>query len=382
MGRNMKKQKLSILHIFLIFAVFATKISAKMHEMTPTSVLNETPLEMVILNQVHSIETEARSGDVVGNGRIWDNPSLDHLFLSPEEREDRNDRFDIFLDLMGIDPSEARSGDVVGNGGGVYETQAYFYYHNLAKHIVSTFDQDFVKFTDDEIVVLRRILDHMPLFGEQGKLVFLSQASQPGFFFEQNVDEAPRLAKTGFSFSYPIFINREMVYENFDKTSSQWINVLIHELGHQVGVKNHLLLEELGAKVATVAQTDKEQLRYHFDKDHSLEIVVFNHSFVNGVADVNVTFADQSVSLRGLNSQEIKGICGNLSFGGIQFENLHWEKRPGFLQAGEPLTVKAAAWAKVKCQDEAAGLFYDRSRDVTFDIVLETSSVEANIKIK
>lgn len=330
--------------------------------------------------------TSALSGDVVGNGRLWDDPAMpgmdDHLFISPEDRNNRNDHFNTFLEYMGIDPEQARSGDVVGNGGGVHESQAYFYYHNLAKHIVSTFDQEFVVFSDDEKKVLREILNLMPLFGEQGKLVFLSPEQYPGFFFDEEVDQAPRLAKTGYDHKYPIFFNRAMVYESFEKNTGTWISILIHELGHQVGVANHNLLEELGAKVALVASTEKEQLKYEFNKENVLEVIVYNHSFVNGVADVNITFRDQSAPLSGLAGKEVRDVCGNLSFGGIQFQNLHWNSRPKVSRDGTHVQVHANAWAKVKCHDKNTGVFYDRSRDVSFKVEIYTKEVKAKLEME
>ncbi|MCR9204150.1 MAG: hypothetical protein NXH75_06210 [Halobacteriovoraceae bacterium] len=403
-----KRNRFPLPHILLIFMMFLPQAKAQNHwfdEIKPIDgiiILDETPQEIkdlqmgdtftpsvdifLGLDKDTTTGTDRLSGDVVGNGRIWNDPSKpgmdDYLFVSPEERDDRNSSFDTFLEYMGINPEHARSGDVVGNGGGIHESQAYFYYHNLAKHIVSTFDQDFVSFSQDEKKVLREILNLMPLFGEQGKIVFLNPVQYPGFFFDEEVDEAPRLAKTGFDHSYPIFFNREMVYESFEKNTGIWISILIHELGHQAGVANHNLLEELGAKVALVASTDKELLKYEFDKNNTLEVVVYNHSFVNGFADVNITFRDQSSSLEGLAGQEIRDVCENLSFGGIQFENLHWESRPEVSDDGSHVIVNAKAWAKVKCHDKNTGVFYDRSRDVTFNVEIYTEEVKAHLKMK
>lgn len=330
-------------------------------------------------------EDKGRSGDVVGNGRIWSNPdfNLDDLFLSPEDRLKRNSDFDNYLDLLGIDPTQARSGDVVGNGGGFYESQAYFYYHNLAKHIISSFEQTYVDFTEGEKVVLQRILDHTPIFGEEGKLIFLSQQGHPTFFFDEDVDPAPRVAKTGFDHTYPIFINRDMIYEKTERHSTFWIGVLVHELGHQVGVENHTFLEELGGKVALVARLDKDEISYTFDENNILQVIVYNHKFLHGTADITVNFRDLRSSTSSLKPVDLVSVCGILDFGGMVLKNLHWEDKPEMRNNvhGEYMQMVAKSWANVKCFDRSTGVFFDRSRDAKVIIQVFRGRLDVNLHL-
>lgn len=81
---------------------------------------------------------------------------------------------------------------------------------------------------------------------------FDSSKNNPNLFFK---DGNTRIAVTGDHVGDSIFINLDLAYQN-DKYGSahpisldQIIAVLIHELGHHQGIKNHSSLDQLGLKV-------------------------------------------------------------------------------------------------------------------------------------
>ncbi len=81
---------------------------------------------------------------------------------------------------------------------------------------------------------------------------FDSSKNNPNLFFK---DGNTRIAVTGDHVGDSIFINLDLAYQN-DKYGSvhplsldQIIAVLIHELGHHQGIKNHSSLDQLGLKI-------------------------------------------------------------------------------------------------------------------------------------
>lgn len=81
---------------------------------------------------------------------------------------------------------------------------------------------------------------------------FDSSKNNPNLFLK---DGNTRIAVTGDNVGDSIFINLDLVYQN-DKYGSphpislnQIIAILIHELGHHHGIKNHSSLDQLGLKV-------------------------------------------------------------------------------------------------------------------------------------
>ncbi|GEM_PF-1789395 len=328
----------------------------------------------------------ALSGDTVGNGYVIDNENhgtidFDDIFLNPSVRESRNLQFKINLDSIGIDPRNIRSGDTVGNGGGLLEAQVSFYYHNLAKHIISSFEQSFVNFDENENKVLLDILNILSDYEGEGKVIFLSEADYPDFFHLKGFDPAPRVAKTGFSSEFPIFINRDLAYRRMDNPRL-WIGLLIHELGHQVGVGNHTFLEELGTKVINVSEVNKAEIEMTITEDLIVGLGYYNHDFVDGVPDLYVTYGEKLHRIEGWSNQGFREVCGKgLYYGGVSISNLHWKDR-GLTDMVYDLRVTAGGWASVKCLDKAAGVYYNEYVDIEVVVNIGDGPMNTEVKIK
>lgn len=329
----------------------------------------------------------AISGDTVGNGYVIDNDDhgtidFDDIFLTPNETEKRNLDFINILDSMGLDPRNIRSGDTVGNGGGLFEAQVSFYYHNLAKHIISSFDQSFVTFDESENKVLLDILNILSDYEGDEKIIFISENEYPNFFYLKDFDPAPRVAKTGFSSDFPIFINRDMIYGRLDFNPRFWIGLLIHELGHQVGVGNHSFLEELGTKVINVSEVNNAEIEMTISEDLIVGLGYYNHDFVDGLPDLYVTYGEKLHRIEGWNHQSFKDVCSKgLYFSGVSISNLHWKDR-GITDIFRSLRVTAGGWASVKCLDEAAGVFYNEDVDIEVLINIGDGPMNTEVKIK
>lgn len=339
---------------------------------------------------INGSDTHARSGDTVGNGRVIEgdfNGDIDieetikDLFLTPSELEERNDKFQNLLDDMGIDPTQVRSGDTVGNGGGLLEAQASLAYLNLSKHIISSFEQNYISFSDLDREVLMKILNGLAKNPSPEKILFLSEEDHPGFFYEAGVDPAPRVAKTGFSLDFPIFINRDMVYKTPDMNSRFWIGLLIHEMGHQVGIRNHGYLDQLGARVVAVSEMNRTEMSFIMAPRTAVDVSLYNHDFIDGTPDLSVSHNGKLHSVTDWYNPNLRRTCGPyLQYSGVSISNLHWKNR-GEFGPGTGMTIKAGAWAKIKCRDPRAGVFYNQATDVEIKLTIEDDKISSEINL-
>lgn len=335
---------------------------------------------------------KALSGDVVGNGSIieddWNvisngnqNEEEDDLFLKFNEREKRNNEFNSFLQNFGIDPAHLRGGDVVGNGGGLLEGQAYFYYHSLENHLLTALEQNAIEFSADERKVLQRILKSLPDMEQEGKIIFLDPSEYRGFFFTPGVDTAPRVAKTGHSMDFPIFINTSMVYKRIDGDLRFWLGTLVHELGHQVGIANHLFLEELGAKVISTSELSRDTITAEMGKGSRLEITSYNHYFIDGSADLFVSYNSQHHVVRDWDKDELRQVCGRHYFAGLLVDNLHWTQR-ALTDMSDGVLFHAGGWATIKCLNSQTGTFNNRHRNFKLEVYVGDGEIQTKANLE
>lgn len=286
------------------------------------------------------------------------------------------------MDSLGIDPETIRSGDTVGNGGGLLEAQANFYFQSLSKHIISVFEQEIVDFTDQEKMILTMILNGVAQSDNNNKLLFVSEDDYPGFFFNRDLDPAPRVAKTGFDLSYPIFINRDVVYQRKDANPRFWLGLLVHEMGHQVGVKNHTYLDNLGAKVVLVSEMNKSDLHLELLPNKPITMSYYNHDFFEAVPDMFVSFGDKLVTVTNWDSKAIRTACGNdHQFNGLNISNVHWENR-GIFGFTEAVRVVAGGWGDVRCFDETSGAYYNKLIDLHIRIDIDSDYLKAKVFVQ
>ncbi len=391
-GKNKTFRMFAMLGVTGLF-LGASSVMAALHnnDMTVTEdLLSGENYESMTMDET----MKALSGDTVGNGRTQGGLEGDHdddldnfddfydLFYGPEEREKLNHEFQNLLDQLGIDPTTIRSGDTVGNGGGLLEAQAAYTYVNLSKHIISTFEQNFIEFSDEDQNVLMEILSGIVKNPGPEKILFMSEKNHPGFFFKEGIDPAPRVAKTGFSLDFPIFINRDMVYRNIDMNSRYWIGLLIHEMGHQVGVRNHSYLDELGAKVVAVSEMNRTELGFIMAPRKIVEVSLYNHDFIDGTPDFTVSHNGHLHSVTDWRNASLQETCGPaLSFSGVSLSNLHWKDR-GVNGPGTAMTIRAGAWAEVKCMDQRAGVFYNRVVDVEIELEIDSDRMKSKVKVQ
>jgi hypothetical protein len=110
---------------------------------------------------------------------------------------------------------------------------------------------------------------------ESGNIQFASERERPGFFF---IDGQVRIAKTGSAEGDPIFINQDIINASSDLNTATALAILVHEYGHHYNEMEHQWLDQLGAKIKSLAQ----HFTYALDLGATKALEIFNFSIVQG----------------------------------------------------------------------------------------------------
>ena len=175
-------------------------------------------------------------------------------------------------------------GDSVNNGGGLAEKNFIYAYQNLGHFLESCLDINPCKLTEKEDRVLRDIARGPEVTSGVGGLIFKSGLKEPGFF---EVDEhgKTRIAVTSSTVGSPIYINLDLIYtldaEGLQKPLSVFdaVAILVHELGHHYGVKDHLFLDKLGSKVQSFREPFLESMNLQKMKQEKFALKAYNYSY-------------------------------------------------------------------------------------------------------
>lgn len=303
-------------------------------------------------------------GDIVGNGQV--SPiQMQDIFIIPQEAQELNEELKNLLEEYNLQEEVFRGGDIVGNGSGHGETEVEFFIAQLPFNIKAALKQKTVRFNETEEKVLTQILENVEV---KAPTVFLvSGEESTEFFNEIGVDRSERIAKTGFSPEFPIYVNQALIEKVIHEKPLYWVSLLIHELGHQAGVANHRFLDRLAGKVQLVLSLGKDNLQYPMNSDDTLNIQIVNHYFREAVADVYITYNGELVAINDWDVEKLKEGCGDLEFAGLQVINMHWKDYSQPNDKGEVL-LKMGAWGQIKCKDTTGAIYNTMLRDLEVSI--------------
>lgn len=303
------------------------------------------------------------------------------IILDEVELEERNKIFDELIDGSGIE--KEIGGDVVGNGGGSIEPFAYYYYYNLQSHIQSALDQVIIYFSEKERVILQSILLALPTMEQEGKIVFVPEEGYEDFFYNEEEDRAPRVAKTGFSTDSRVFINLDKAYEMAEVNPRFWITLLVHELGHQIGVADHTMLEELGTKVQQIANNNMDSISINLPNGDKLELAIQNHNYYRSISDLYFSMDNKIMAVKKWSATNLlMYLCGRRIYKGATIENLHWENR-GDTSTQGLFIIKARGWMDVSCEDYQTKENHPYTRDieVTIKVGIGTGMMSGEVEV-
>lgn len=281
------------------------------------------------------------------------------LVLPPELRLERNREF---RGLSEIGMEHASGSDIIGNGTGVAEQNIQYMLRKLDRHLANCLNDRSCLESSEDKTVLKAILKlAMSKRSAQNAVVYLDEA---GFdkVFGGFGDLDQRVAKTGFDPEFPVFINVTEIYENgLESDLSFILGLLVHELGHQLGIASHTYLDKISA--AARASFDKLSKIYSFeDQGLSVELIHFTSQdtvgFDYGVLRVNDSQNFFSVEI----SERICPAGARLT--GLGWSNLHFD-RPSRHIGNVDLKIKA--WGNAFCEETNTYAPFVRPVNLAFD---------------
>lgn len=217
-------------------------------------------------------------------------------------------------------------------GAGIAENNLLFAYWNLENYITLCQASAGCQLTEGESKTLGQIKANL---AEERKtkdpLVFKSEGKEPGFFL---IEGLVRIAKTGYRVGDVIHVNTDLLYppvtvnmvgvpaygRPFDLPNA--VSLLVHELGHHLGIKDHASLDLLGSKVQTIMRTTTQEVDGGPEERHLIATAI---NF-GGVSFADLIVRDER-HLHSLTAQLREGLkCpeGKGPLGGFWIWNLHW----------------------------------------------------------
>ncbi|MBT3584811.1 MAG: hypothetical protein HN509_07880 [Halobacteriovoraceae bacterium] len=264
-------------------------------------------------------------------------------------------------------------GDLIGNGAGLAEHNFYYSIQKIPNIINQCFQSHLCALSPAQKEVIQKIQTIAINNADNAELLhFISGRDNPGFF-NDGQDGEVRLAKTSFIPGAKIFINLDLVYNSGQLaiTLLQSTSLLIHELGHQAGVRSHGELDLLASKIAVFLERDLQKSKVHLE-DFPLEF--YSQNFKNPLAqtDSSLTFRGKRFDLKKIINQSIKCQRKRIVSIGYSLSNLHWE-RPIYNTRSDLVTIALKAWVKLFCLDSNEAIWRE-DRDLT--LILNFKKVE------
>lgn len=289
--------------------------------------------------------------------------SVHALFLTNSERERRNNEFRMLSQRV---LSMASGPDIIGNGAGLAEQNLTYIYRHLDRYLVLGLNQPHILDQGQRKVTQKILNIVLKNRFQKNSLVFLNSKVFDDFF-NDILDPEERVAKTGFSSDFPIFINLGQVYKsNLEGEVSSLLGILIHELGHQVGVSDHQYLDELAADLRDVFES-------HFSKV-SIQRggVEFSFSHYKEHGDSSLDRGVLSIGEKAFIPFSLNEMNFECPLDGKLY-SMTWEN-PHFLDIKEndkKLSVKVSVWADIACSSSLMRSVTSLKEKLSFEFKLE-----------
>ena len=290
--------------------------------------------------------------------------------LTPEFLTIQQDSIDSML-RMGLTSEDAvrlSSGDIVGNGGGKAEADFNYTYRKLYKFISDCEASYKCIATKRQKSILNKIKQISLInTNKKDKMIFIDEHLVPGFFRDSN-DPQVRVAKTGFDSNAPIFINLDLIYNHSSKPYDipAIVAILIHEIGHQTGIREHLLLDDLAAIVRNFLNSEKLQSKMTVENSDVI-ITAFNFQDVDVFTELSLSYRGVNVELGTRILQESRCDTRDTILVGFKIENIHFERA---VKRKQSFHIKTKAWITLNCQGLDLSIVKE-SRDLKVVFILE-----------
>ncbi len=275
------------------------------------------------------------------------------------------------LSIAFLTASFAVRADFVRGGGGLAEKNIDFAFVNLARFVNACLWNVSCDLTPAERTLLVEMLGDLP---REQPPQFVSASRNKSLF--QLAGGGPRLAVTEFVVGRPIYVNTDMLYQNDSPEGVKALSVpdavamLVHELGHHHGWRDHAALDILGSKVQTFAISVSQKIIYS-RKQSQLSIQTYDSQSMVNLTQVLVS---DGFELYDLGPQLRDALqCREGVLVGGHLDNVHFnlfEKSPE--SELNPHYVTAVADAQIFCgTEERKGLHSEDYFRVRFRMLVD-----------
>ncbi|MCO4795283.1 MAG: hypothetical protein KC493_16310 [Bacteriovoracaceae bacterium] len=269
------------------------------------------------------------------------------------------------------------SGDIAGNGGGRIEADFHFAYTLLPKIASDCLKTPICPLENDEKKILEDIyLTSVINSVKKHKFIFLNGRDAGDLFFDSE-DQQVRVAVTGFERYAPIFINLDMMYSEPDTLNhiGRILQIIIHEIGHQTGVKSHGKLDALGGKVRNFFAKESVQVR---TKLGNLQLLVTNTNFKSPNLNSIITLQWQQWTNRRhpveinltKKFEEVASCKDGLTLTSFKISNLHWGRKK-IIESQYHFPLKG--WVDLKCSNESGSII---TQEADFNLEFQMEFVQ------
>ncbi|GAB4410631.1 MAG: hypothetical protein OHK0056_13820 [Bacteriovoracaceae bacterium] len=269
----------------------------------------------------------------------------------------------LMLFLLNSFSSWARNGsgggDIVGNGGGLGEQNFIYALTHLPEFVLNTLQNDTLP--EDQKRDLDSILhiafsQHL----KSNKLKFISEKTNPGFF-TSDTDPEVRLAKTDFFPESLIYVNLDLIYQRDAFGDVEILPMpimvasLVHEFGHQIGIKDHHYLDLLGARVRRMIERGSSQLKIKWqDKELAVNTIslgpthdgLLNYKYQGKLVSLNIAIKN-AISCKSKDEQMI----------GFTFENQHFAD---VFEGYENVIIPFKSWVQLSCINSKGNIHFEK----------------------
>ncbi|MBN8555040.1 MAG: hypothetical protein J0L93_06305 [Deltaproteobacteria bacterium] len=292
---------------------------------------------------------------------------------------------------------QAKAGGVSDGGGGRAEQNISFAFMHLNRFIELCLQSETCKITAAEKNILQSI--QKSLASEQKNTHPLVFKSGDSSFFR--IDGDLKVAKTDFKIGSPVYFNVDMLYikaadgKIVAMDIAEAVGILIHELAHHQGERDHSQLDLLAAKVRQAVQARIQHLdmgKYQ----SSIQVDVIDWNVSNEAAtDTQLIISDalKTQNLSSLIRDQISCPFKGSTLSGYWLWNIHWnlgESFPSFDQQRlwkQPLRGRLNYYCKISSGEtvEVAGndmeisIYFSEAKDDLKNLEFSSKAPEVEV---
>lgn len=297
---------------------------------------------------------------------IADQKQLNELFkkIPNIKRAELNDNFQ---KLTRIIMDKFNTGDIVGNGGGAVEQNFNFAFNSIPTVVNQCLSSMECLLSNDEKLILLEIRStFFSKLDQRTRFIFINEDESRGIFKDQ-FDKTERIAKTGFSNMFPIFINLGLIEKSkyFKYDPSAALSLIIHELGHQAGYASHSMLDNLSSKLRVAFSYSVENTKIDI-AGKELLVNIYNSEFRYD-SQISFTYNYRLTNLSYEIRESLQCETKRQFVSGYSLSNAYWERATVI---NDRTHTKLSLWINIHCES-MTGEIWTTERDLEISFIID-----------